>query len=53
MLYFAEIAAFEEELHSEMEKVCLFEELPTEWTYPQIHPVLIAEYERRRQIKGC
>ena len=53
MLYFAEIAAFEEELHSEMEKVCLFEELPTEWTYPQIHPVLIAEYERRGQIKGC
>ena len=48
MLYFADITMFEEELHSEMEKVVLFDELPTEWTYPLIQPKLIAEYERRQ-----
>ena len=47
MLYLAEISKFEAELHSEMEKVCLFDELPTEWTYPLIQPVLIREAERR------
>ena len=44
MLYFADITEFEEELHSEMEKVVL----PDEWTYPLIQPLLIAEYERRK-----
>ncbi len=48
MLYFADITVFEEELHSEMEKVVLFDELPTELTYPLIQPILIAEYERRQ-----
>ena len=38
---------FEEELHSEMEKVVLLDELPTEWAYPLIQPLLIEEYERR------
>lgn len=47
MLYFADITEFEEELHSEMEKVVLLDELPDEWTYPLIQPLLIAEYERR------
>ena len=47
MLYFAEISKFEAELHSEMEKICLFDELPSEWTYPLIQPVLIREAERR------
>ena len=47
MLYFAQITNFEEELHSEMEKVVLFDELPTEWTYPLIQPKLIKEAERR------
>lgn len=47
MLFFAEIETFEDELHSEMEKVVLFEELPTEWTYPLIQPLLIEEYKRR------
>lgn len=47
MLYFAEISKLEAELHSEMEKVCLFDELPSEWTYPLIQPVLIQEAERR------
>ena len=47
MLYFADISSFEKELHSEMESVYLFDELPTEWTYPQIQPFLIKEYLRR------
>lgn len=47
MLFFAEIGSFEAELHSEMEEVCLFNELPTEWTYPLIQPLLIAEYKKR------
>lgn len=47
MLYYADIYSFENELHSEMEYVCLFEELPTEWTYPLIQPKLIEEYLRR------
>ncbi len=47
MLFFAEIQKFENELHSEMECVCLFETLPTEWTYPLIQPLLIEEYLRR------
>lgn len=49
MLYYAEIETFETELHSEMECVELFEELPTEWTYPLIQPLLINEYLRRTQ----
>ncbi len=47
MLYFADITAFEEDLHSEIEKIVLLDELPAEWTYPFIQPLLIEEYERR------
>lgn len=47
MLYFAHISKFEEDLHSEMEKVYLFDELPTAWTYPLIQPLLIEESARR------
>ncbi len=49
MLFFAQIQTFEEELHSEMEKVILSDELPTEWTYPLIQPKLMEEAKRR----GC
>lgn len=49
MLYYADISAFDKELHSEIEKVVLFDELPTEWTYPLIQPVLIKEFQRRTQ----
>ena len=49
MLYYADIKAFAKELHSEMEKVVLFDELPTEWTYPLIQPLLIKEFQRRTQ----
>lgn len=47
MLYFAEISEFEAELHSEIEKVELFEDLPTKWTYPKIQPLLLKEVLRR------
>ena len=49
MLYFADIKRFEKELHSEMEKVRLFNELPDALTYPQIQPLLIAEVQRREE----
>ena len=49
MLYFADITMLEEELHSEMEKVVLMDELPENWTYPSIQPKLI---ERYLQIKN-
>lgn len=47
ILYFAKIAKFEAELHSEIEKVFVFDELPSEWTYPLIQPKLIEEAGRR------
>lgn len=49
MLYFADIKSFEKELHNEIEKVVLMDELPTEWTYPLIQPRLIEEYQRRTE----
>ena len=48
MLYVADIETFQGELHSEMEQVLLLEELPTKWTYPQIQPLLVEEYLRRK-----
>ena len=50
MLFFANIETFESELHSEMECVSFFDNLPTEWTYPIIQPLLIAEYLRREKV---
>lgn len=44
ILYFAEITEFAKELHSEMEKVILMDELPENWTYPLIQPKLIEKY---------
>ena len=46
-LYFADIATFETELHSEIEKIELFDGLPKKWTYPLIQPFLLKEVERR------
>lgn len=51
MLYFADIKSFEKELHSEIEKVVLLDDLPKEWTYPLIQPRLIEEYQRRVKKK--
>ena len=45
-LYYAEINCFEGELHSEIERVELFEDFPTNWTYPQIQPLLLEKAMR-------
>ena len=44
LLCYAEITEFATELHSEMEKIVLLDELPEEWTYPLIQPKLIENY---------
>lgn len=41
MLYIADIFSFEEELHSEMEKIIVTEKLVDNWTYPLIQPILL------------
>lgn len=43
MLFFAKIDTFEDELHSEMEKIIVSDSLPEEWTYPLIQPKLLAK----------
>lgn len=49
MLFFAEIEEFEEELHSEMEKIVLLDVPPEEnLTYPDIQPKLWQEAVRRQ-----
>ena len=53
MLYFADIKKFESELHSEIEKIELFDELPTNWTYPLIQPELLKEFARRENARDC
>ncbi len=52
MLYTAEIETFQGQLHSEMERVLLLEQLPTRWTYPEIQPRLVEEYRRREEKDG-
>lgn len=47
MLYYADIRTFETELHSEIEKIIVMEELPENWTYPRIQPKLMEEAKRR------
>lgn len=44
LLCYAEITEFATELHSEMEKIVLLDELPEEWTYPLIQLKLIEKY---------
>lgn len=50
MLFFADIKSFENELHSEMEKVLITDTLVENWTYPSIQPKLIEEAKRRGVI---
>lgn len=47
MLYYVEIYGFEKELHSEIESIRFFEEIPHNQTYPLIQPKLIEEVIRR------
>ena len=51
MLFFAEIETFEHELHSEIESIKLFDEIPDKLTYPDIQPYLMEEVQRRMQGK--
>ena len=46
MLYAAEIFSFEE-IHSEIEKIVLSDDLISQWTYPLIQPKLISEAKKR------
>lgn len=48
MLYYADVRAFEKELHSEIERIVIQDELPTSWTYPDIQPYLMQELFKRR-----
>lgn len=50
MLYFSNIKKFEDELHNEIEKIILTDNLDIEWTYPEIQPELLKEYKRRNII---
>lgn len=47
MLFYADIKSFETELHREIEKIVITDELPKRWTYPDIQPHLINEAKRR------
>ena len=46
MLYYAEVTSFDEELHSEIERIVITETLVENWTYPEIQPKLLKEAER-------
>lgn len=52
MLYIADIERIEDELHSKMERIVLFEEdeMPRDWSYPEIQPLLFEEYLRRTSL---
>ena len=43
----ADIKSFHGELQSEMEQVLIIDELPAQWTYPDIQPLLVEEYLKR------
>ncbi len=46
-LYYAEITEFEKELHSEIEKIIITDELPKSWTYPLTQPFLLAQINKK------
>ena len=50
MLFFADIVSFEEELHSEIEKIVITRDPVDNWTYPLIQPKLIEEAKKRGYI---
>ncbi len=50
MLYYAEISSFEKELHSEIESIHFFDNIPEQQTYPLIQPRLIDEIIRRKIV---
>lgn len=49
LLCYAEISTFGE-IDSEIEKIVLIDDLPNNWTYPNIQPCLIKELQKRNVI---
>lgn len=49
LLCYADIKSFGE-INSEIEKIIITDELPTNWTYPTIQPYLLEELEKRNVI---
>ena len=47
MLFYADVKAFEKELHSEIERIVIRDDLPENWTYPEIQPYLMREVQKR------
>ena len=47
MLFYADVKTFENELHSEIERTVIQDELPAAWTYPEIQPYLLREVRQR------
>ena len=47
MLYYADIKAFEQELHNEIDHIVIQDSMPSAWTYPDIQPYLLQEVQRR------
>ncbi len=50
MLFYADVKTFEKELHSEIERIVIQDDLPGAWTYPEIQPHLIKEVLKRRSV---
>lgn len=50
-LFYAEVTALDPQLHSEMERIALFDTLPRSLTYPDIQPKLLAEFLRREEAR--
>ncbi len=50
MLYYAEIDTFDQELHSEIEKIIITDDLPEKWTYPFIQPRLLEQARKSGYI---
>lgn len=49
LLCYADISAFEKELHSEIDKIIIMDELPKSWTYPLIQYILLEELNNRKK----
>ena len=52
MLFHADVKAFEKELHSEIERIVIQDEMPAAWTYPDIQPHLMEEVQKRMKRTG-
>ena len=47
ILFYADVKAFEKELHSEIERIVIRDDLPENLTYPEIQPYLMREVQKR------